>query len=173
LNENGVVAGWVTSSSTGGTTPYRWAAGTGFTSLANYSSGSSSYGYATAVNSNGTVVGAGFEPASGSIVASTWLANGKIVKLSQDDSNPSVAVAINNPGTIAGWAAVSSGVNHAVVWQPSSQSSGVILRPSTSVSVGVSTARVSTASSKCLADTGSITSRQALFTCVIKADHKR
>jgi probable HAF family extracellular repeat protein len=173
LNETGIVAGWVTSGSTSGTTPYRWAAGTGFTSLANYSSGSSGYGYATAVNSNGTVVGAGFEPASGSIVASTWLANGKIARLSPDDPNPSVAVAINNPGIIAGWAAVSSGVNHAVIWQPSSQASGVILRPSSSMSVGVSTLHVSTASSPCLGDPGSITSRQALFSCVIKADRRR
>jgi probable HAF family extracellular repeat protein len=173
LNENGVVAGWVTSGTTSGTKPYLWGASTGFTSLSNYSSGSSAYGYATAVNSNGTVVGADFEPSSGSIVASTWLANGAIVKLSPNDPNPSVAVAINNPGTIAGWAAVSSGVNHAVIWQPSSQASGVILRPSTSVSVGVSTPRVSTASSPCLADPRSITSRQALFTCVIKADRNR
>jgi hypothetical protein len=68
---------------------------------------------------------------------------------------------------------VASGANHAVIWQPSSQASGVILRASTSVSVGGSTPRVSTASSPCLADAHSITSRQALFTCVIKADHGR
>jgi len=173
LNETGTVAGWVTSGAMNGATPSRWAAGTGFTSLANYSTGSSGYGYATAVNSSGTVVGADFEPTSGSIVASTWLANGGIVRLSPDDPNPSVAVAINNPGTIAGWVAVSSGVNHAVIWQPSSQASGVIQRASTSVSVGVSTSRVSTASSACLANPRSITSRQALFTCVIKADHRR
>lgn len=54
------------------------------------------YGYATAVSSSGTVVGAAFEPAWGSIVASTWLANGTIVKLSPDDPNPSVAVAVND-----------------------------------------------------------------------------
>ena len=76
LNETGTVAGWVTSDGTSGTFPYRWASVTGFTLLANYSTGSSGYGYATAVSSNGTVVGAAFEPASGSIVASTWLANG-------------------------------------------------------------------------------------------------
>jgi probable HAF family extracellular repeat protein len=167
LNETGTVAGWVTSGGAGGTTPYRWEAGKGFTLLANYSTGASHYGYATAVNSNGTVVGADFDPVSGSIVASTWFANGRIMKLSPDNPNPSVAVAISNLGTIAGWAAVSNGVNHAVIWKPSSQASPVMRAP-TSV-----TALVSTASSPCLADPRAITSRQALFACVVNADLKR
>ena len=167
LNETGTVAGWVTSGGASGTTPYRWEAGKGFTLLANYSTGASQYGYATDVNSNGTVVGADFDPVSGSIVASTWFANGRIAKLSPDDPNPSVAVAISNLGTIAGWAAVSNGVNHAVIWKPSSQASPVMRAP-TSV-----TALVSTPSSPCLADPRSITSRQALFTCVVNADRKR
>jgi probable HAF family extracellular repeat protein len=168
LNETGAVAGWVTTGTAGGTTPYRWTRGTGFTLLASYSAASSTYGYATAVNANGTAVGAGFEPASGSIVASTWLANGGIVKLTPGDPNPSVAVAINNLGSIAGWAAISEGVNHAVIWQPSAQASHTVLRPPTSVNV-----RVSTASAPCLANPRSIASRQALFACVIEADRKR
>ena len=168
LSETGTVAGWVTSGASTGVIPYRWTAGTGFTLLTRYSTGSSGYGYATAVSSSGTAVGASFEPASGSIVASTWLANGAIVKLSPDDPNPSVAVAINDPGTIAGWAAVSNGVNHAVIWKPSSQVSPVIIRTPTSVA-----ARISTPSASCLADPRSITSRQALFACVVSADRKR
>jgi len=167
LNETGTVAGWLASGGASGTTPYRWEAGKGFTLLANYSTGASHYGYATAVNSNGTVVGADFDPVSGSIVASTWFANGRIAKLSPDDPNASVAVAISNLGTIAGWVAVSNGVNHAVIWKPSSQASPVMRAP-TSV-----TALVSTASSPCLADARSITSRQALFACVVDADSKR
>ena len=167
MNETGTVAGWVTSGGASGTTPYRWEAGKGFTLLANYSTGASHYGYATAVNSNGTVVGADFDPASGSIVASTWFANGRIAKLSPDDPNPSVAVAVTDLGTIAGWAAVSNGVNHAVIWKPSSQLSSVMRAP-TSVAV-----RISTASAPCLADLRSITSRQALFACVVNADRKR
>ena len=167
LNETGTVAGWVTSGGASGTTPYRWELGKGFTLLANYSTGASHYGYATDVNSNGTVVGADFDPVSGSIVASTWFANGRIVKLSPDDPNPSVAVAISNLGTIAGWAAVSNGVNHAVIWKPSSQASPVMRAP-TSV-----TALVSTPSSSCLGDPRSITSRHALFACVAHADLKR
>ena len=168
LNESGTVAGWVTSGAMDGAKPYRWDAVTGFTLLANYSPAGSGYGYAAAVNASGTVVGAAFQPASGSVVASTWLTNGTIAKLSPDDPNPSVAVAINNPGTIAGWATISNGVNHAVIWQPSSQSSPVVMRPPTTV-----TARLSTASAPCLSDPRSITSRQAIFACVIKADRKR
>jgi uncharacterized membrane protein len=167
LNEIGTVAGWVTSAGATGTTPYRWEAGKAFTLLASYSTGASRYGYATAVNSNGTVVGADFDPASGSIVASTWLSNGTIVKLSPDDANPSVAVAISNLGTIAGWAALANGVNHAVIWKPSSQASSIMRAP-TSVTV-----RISTASAPCLADPRSITSRQALFACVVNADRRR
>jgi hypothetical protein len=104
---------------------YRWSAATGFTMLANYSTGSSGYGYATAVNSNGAVVGAGFEPTSGSIVASMWLSNGSIVRLSPADPNPSVAVSITDQGTVAGWAAIRNNVNHAVIWKSSPQSSPV------------------------------------------------
>ena len=169
LNETGTVAGWMTSGATSSTLPYRWSAVTGFKRLANYSTEGSGYGYATALNSNGIVVGASFEPASGSIVASTWLANGTIVKLSPDDPNPSVAVAVNDAGTIAGWAAVSNGVNRAVIWKPSSQASTARMQAPTSVSA----VRVSGASAQCLADPRSITSREALFACVINADRKR
>jgi uncharacterized membrane protein len=167
MNETGTVAGWVTSGGASGTTPYRWQAGKEFTLLANYSTGASHYGYATAVNSNGTVVGADLDPASGSIVASTWFANGRIAKLSPEDPNPSVAVAVTDLGAIAGWAAVSNGVNHAVIWKPSSQLSPVMRAP-TSMTV-----RISTASAPCLADPRSITSRQALFACVVNTDRKR
>lgn len=166
LNETGTVGGWATSGATSDVTPYRWASGTGFTLLAHYAANGPRYGYATAVNSNGTVVGADFDPASGSIVASTWLSNGKIVKLSPDDPNPSVAVALNNLGTIAGWSALSNGVNHAVIWKPSSQVSPIMRAPTTA------TVRISTASAPCLSDPRSISSRQALFACVVNADRK-
>jgi probable HAF family extracellular repeat protein len=167
LNEKGTVAGWTTLG-TSSSTPYRWTLGTGFTLLKNYSTASSGYGYATAVNSKGTVVGADFDPSSGSIVASKWLSDGAITKLSPDDPNPSVAVAINSQGAIAGWAAVSNGINHAVLWQPSSLSSLAAVREPASPQV-----RVSTASAPCLANPRSIASRQALFSCVVEADRRR
>jgi probable HAF family extracellular repeat protein len=166
LNETGTVAGWLTRA-VGGTMPYRWTQGTGFTLLANYSG--AGYGYATAVSSSGTVVGAAFEPVSGSVVASTWLASGAIARLSPEDPNPSVAVAINATGTIAGWAAISNGVNHAVIWKTSSQGSPMVSRAPTSVTA----THASTASAPCLVDPRSITSRQSLFACVLKADRQR
>ncbi|MFL5639462.1 MAG: hypothetical protein ACJ78M_08810 [Gemmatimonadaceae bacterium] len=168
VTESGTVAGWLTSGSPSGATPYLWTAGAGFTRLANYSTAGSAYGYVAAVSSNGTLVGADFEPASGSIVASAWLPNGGIVKLSRDDPNPSVAVAINSGGTIAGWSTVSTGVNHAVIWKPTSEASQMVLRTPVSV-----TARASTASGSCLADRVAIVSRQTLFACVAKADRSR
>lgn len=173
LSENGTVAGWVTAGGTTAVTPYRWEAGTGFTLLSNYTTGTSRYGYATAVSSNGTVVGGDFEPSSGSIVASTWLANGAIVKLSPGDPNPSIAVAISNVGTIAGWSVTSSGVTHAVIWKASSQASPAIVPAFDRQAPTSVRASVSTASSSCLGDPHSITSREALFACVVKADRKR
>jgi probable HAF family extracellular repeat protein len=168
LNEAGSVAGWVTTSASGKTIPSRWSASTGFTLLRRYAPESASYGYAAAVNSNGTVVGAAFEPATGSIVASTWLANGSIVKLSPNDPNSSIAIAINNSGTIAGWASIANGVNHAVIWQRSSQATQTAVRSSATL-----TARVTVPGSDCLADARSITSRQAIFGCVAKSGWTR
>jgi probable HAF family extracellular repeat protein len=169
LNESGTVVGW-TASTDDRAAPYVWGTGKGFTRLSTYSSDATHYGYATGVSSSGTVVGAGFDPIAGSIVASAWLANGTIVRLSPEDPNPSVAVAISEAGTIAGWSAFAGGVNHAVVWQSAPQGTHVTLRTPTSVAI-----RVNTASSACLADASAIISRQSLFGCVIRADrsHKR
>jgi probable HAF family extracellular repeat protein len=166
LNETGAVVGWATTGRGGVPAPYGWSAGSGFTFLARYA-GSSNYGYATAVNSTGAIVGAALEPSSGSIVATTWPAAGGIVRLSRDDPNPSVAVAVNNLGTIAGWATVSNGGNHAVIWSPVSNSSRAIQSAATPMR------RISTASAPCLGDVRAITSRQALFACVLKSDYGR
>lgn len=165
LNETGAVVGWATTGRGGVPAPYRWSAGSGFTFLARYA-GISSYGYATAVNSSGAIVGAAQEPASGSIVATTWPVAGGIVRLSRDDPNASVAVAINNVGTVAGWATVSNGGNHAVIWSPVSNSSRAIQ------SAVAPMRRISTASAPCLGDVRAITSRQALFACVLKSDKR-
>lgn len=159
LNESGSVVGWA-SSGTVTTTPYSWTPGKGFTRLANYSIDRNPYGYATAINSSGIVVGADREPVSGSIVASAWVPSGEIVRLSPDDPYPSIALALNSSGVIAGWAELSSGDNHAVIWKRSSQSSRSLVQPLTSVS-----ARIRSATAACLSDSRSITSRQRLFAC--------
>ena len=166
VSENGSVVGWA---SAGGTaSPYLWTPEKGFTRLANYATGQGIYGYATAINSSGTIVGGDLEPVSGSIVASAWLASGSIIRLSPIDPYPSVAVAVNNSSTIAGWATLSSGANHAVVWRPSVKASGATIN----APIGVAT-RVVSVNAPCLAKTRLITSRQALFECVIDADSER
>ncbi|HEY0529827.1 MAG TPA: hypothetical protein VGD02_13445, partial [Gemmatimonadaceae bacterium] len=121
-------------------------------------------GYAAAVNASGTVVGADYDPTSDAIVASTWLSNGSIVRLTPDDPNPSVAVSINSAGTIAGWAAV-GGANHAVLWKKTT--SGLSAAFSESAPKKRS---IAPASSGCLGDVHSIASRADLFTCVAAAD---
>jgi len=172
MNEARTVVGW-TDATTRGAAPYRWTAVTGFSHLPTYSPGG--YGYATAVNSGGNAVGAAQEPVSGSIVATLWPTSGGMQRLSPDDDNSSVAVAINSNGTIAGWASLASGVNHAVIWVPSTQlgkmqaagltqSSTVASLPSRASASAVSTGN------GCLKEMRAIRSRQALFACVIDAD---
>lgn len=165
MNEAGVIVGWFTKDRQTDASPYRWAASTGFASLPHYSVGSSGYGYATAVNSAGTVVGADLEPVSRSIVATAWSATGAISRLTPGDPNASVAVAINNTGTIAGWANVADRVIHAVVW-----SSTLKAAHSNLVGAGTVSRHVSAPSTACLKGVRSILSRQALFACATNAD---
>ncbi len=168
VNDAGIIVGWFTRAGQNGPAPYRWAASTGFTSLPHYSPGSGGYGYAAAVNSTGTVVGADLEPISGSIVATSWSPAGAISRLTADDPNASVAVAVNNAGTIAGWATVSDRVNHAVVW------SSTLKASHTSLNVSVPVRRyLSAASTPCLKGVRGVLSRQALFVCATDADRTR
>ena len=172
LNERGTVVGWFKSYTEPypQPSPYSWTAGVGFTRLERYSTDNSQFGYAIDVNSPGSVVGTDFYPALGTVVASRWPAEGGIVRL---DANPSVAVAINDSGTAAGWVTVSTSVNHAAIWLPSIPASGAVLRPSASVSADVRSPAVSSRSSSCLTSLRATTSRQALFTCVMNADRNR
>jgi hypothetical protein len=125
------------------------------------------------VNASANTVGAALEPRSGSIVATLWPVSGGIQRLSPDDPNPSVALAINRAGTIAGWASVASGVNHAVIWVPSSQftrqqTAAAIALPNPGV---VSSQRdMMSSATGCLKQMRSLGSRDALFGCVMEAD---
>ncbi|HEY4733212.1 MAG TPA: hypothetical protein VIH53_01555 [Gemmatimonadaceae bacterium] len=166
LNEAGNIVGWYTQRGQPGVSPYRWDASTGFTPLSNFVA-SGGYGYAAAVNAAGTVVGADLEPASGSIVATTWSPTGAITRLTADDPNASVAVAINSVGTIAGWANVADRVNHAVVW------SSTLKASRSSVLSAGTTRHLSAASTPCLKSVRSILSRQGLFSCATTADRGR
>ena len=174
LNDDRTVVGWTQVS--GGVVPYRWTATAGFTILPNYSS--AKYAYAASVNATASTAGAALDPASGSIVATLWPPSGGIQRLSPEDPKPSVALAINRGGTIAGWASVGAGVNHAVIWVPSSQlhkqqrtaaviSSTILASPSSRSEIQ------SPSSDGCLKQMHSLTSREALFDCVREADRTR
>lgn len=167
MSDGGSVVGW-TSTEQSSVAPYRWVPGRGFTSLDHYDGSTAGYGYATAVASTGIAVGADLDPGSRNIVASAWLANGAIARLSPDNPSPSVAVAINETGMIAGWSAVTGGVNHATVWSYSANASAGQLR----VLSGFGAA-VSTASAPCLRIASTLTSRRSLFDCAAAADRAK
>jgi hypothetical protein len=92
------------------------------------------------------------------------------VRLTPTDPNPSVAVALNKTGTIAGWGAISNGVNHAMVWSPVAGSSNSQAALNMSVPSSARQSRTVTASTSCLTGVASIASRQKLFACVLSAD---
>jgi probable HAF family extracellular repeat protein len=174
INEAGTVVGWTDGS--GGVAPYRWTAATGFTVLPDYPS--ATYAYATGVNPSGNTVGAALDPTSGSIVATLWPASGGIQRLTPENPNPSVALAINSGGSIVGWASVSAGVNHAMIWVPSSQLARWQAReapsPSSLGSPSVSNAELLSATDDgCLKQMHSLGSRHALFACAMQADRAR
>jgi len=170
LNEDRTVVGWTTKAA--GITAYRWTTTGGFTVLPSYTS--STYAYAAGVNAYGSAVGAALEPTSGSIIATLWPATGGVVRLSPEDGSPSVALAVNRSGTIAGWASVAGGVNHAVIWVPSTQSNrqmtpaGVVISSASSHSDQRKSSP--SRSSSCLNQMRLLRTRQGLFTCVMAAD---
>jgi probable HAF family extracellular repeat protein len=166
LNDRGTVVGSVTNAQTG-VSPYRWDGGSGFTLLARLSVGYS-VGHAFAVNASGTVVGIDREPNSGVSVATAWPPSGGIVRLSPGDPAPSIAIAINATGTIAGWALALGGATHAVIWTPA-----VDMLGSRSAAATPMHDNASTATTRCVADVSSIMSRQKLTACVIEADRNR
>ncbi len=173
INNVRTVVGW--TERLGAVVAYRWTPATGFTVLPTYSS--AMYAYAAGVNDGGNTVGAALEPA-GSIVATLWPATGGVQKLSPRDPNPSVALAINAAGAIAGWATVPGGANHAVIWQPVPLLSNPQLGTSDpSLSADLRSAREPqsplASSAGCLKRIQSLQSRQALFTCVIESDRTR
>lgn len=165
LNDRGIVVGWASIGTGGSLTPYTWSASQGFRLLSHYTTGANQYGYATSVNSVGSVVGADFDPTAGSIVASFWSPHGSIVRLSKGDSNPSVAIAINDFGTVAGWATLAARSSHAVVWRPSSTAGSTLVAPT-----NVALIRVVPKTTTCLTSASAVVSRQAIFDCVAKAD---
>src|SRR5437762_12442707 len=93
--------------------PYRWSDGQGFTVLP-----TGSFGYALAVNGRSTAVGARWDPVVQAYHAAAWPRAGGMIALSPNDPNPHIAVAINDPGAVAGWSSLDccGGENHATLW---------------------------------------------------------
>jgi probable HAF family extracellular repeat protein len=165
LNNLGVVVGWTSlTRNAGPVQPYKWTESTGFTVLPTFSS---SYGYATSVNVMGTIIGASTDAQFGAIQAAAWPVAGGIVKLSPDDPNPSVAVAINASGVVAGWSSLGT-ANHATVW---------MLGPGRGLSARATGSRLRspmlTAAKSgpvaCLSDARAVISKQLLIDCVVKS----
>lgn len=143
---------------------YRWTEGEGFTIL----SGASSY--ATAVNTGGTAVGVAWDPALFVAQATAWPRSGGSIRLSPDDPNPTIPMAVNDLGIVVGWAAQSGGGNHATVWvlgPANGVLAGTALRPTASARVVTPTAGAAAAAvNACVADPESLVSRGALLACV-------
>jgi probable HAF family extracellular repeat protein len=121
INDLGAVVGWTSPHGAfPPTQPYLWAHRAGFTVLPNFTDDPSGQGgYAQDLNYLGTAVGASWEPDDG-FQAAAWPRAGGIVRLSPDDSNPSVAMAVNGTGVVVGWSSLDCcGFlgTHATLWK--------------------------------------------------------
>lgn len=174
LNDRGVVVGWTAAGGNSGVQAYRWTNSAGFTLLPTFSPDPNTYGYALSVNLTGTAVGASIDGAIGAIQAAAWPGAGGIVKLSPDDPNSSVAVAVNVVGVVVGWSSLGAAANHATLWRlrPGRGASPPPIASNPPAPV-VTKARVVLQGARtgpvgCLSDRGAVLSRQVLINCVVK-----
>jgi probable HAF family extracellular repeat protein len=159
------VVGWA-SATTLGQRPYRWTEDEGFIVLPTVAGG-----YALSVNGSGTAVGAAWDPVVRAYQATAWPRSGGAIRLSPDNPQPQVAVAVNDARVVVGWSAQSGGGNHATVWLLGPVSDVLAhraaLKPrapgATLTRTAVAAAAVANA---CLSDTEALVSRGALFDCV-------
>ena len=164
MNETGTVVG-STDIFGVGLRPYRWSDREGFTVLP---AGSTSF--ALAVNARATAVGASSDPDGAVARATAWPRGGGVITLSPDDPNPSIAVAINDGGTVAGWSALDccGFENHATVW--SFGSSLVAVKPPGHPHPPHPPKLTASGFTACLSDRRALRSRAALFACVAGND---
>lgn len=153
LNEQGAVAGVLTSNSTGQrvTLAFLWTATDGFHLLPG------SGAVASSVNARLTVVGTG-----PGVRAVAWPPAGGIVTLSPDDPGLSSAVAINKHGLIAG-VVFRDGQNRATVWKlgPGRAPDAVASRSAMEAPKGAAA---------CLSDEQALISKQTLFECIVASE---
>jgi probable HAF family extracellular repeat protein len=179
LNNAGTVVGWISGNGVG-VSPYRWRDNEGFTVLPTFSS-LASYGYATAVNARGTVVGASFDRQYGAIQAAAWPKGGGIVKLSPDDPHPNIAVAVNAAGAVAGWSNLGGAPNHATLWRLGPDEGlkrfSVVAKRGDAAgapgSAAFASADMAPGPESCLTDTRALITRQTLFACIIDNDQSQ
>lgn len=175
LNDWGVVVGWTSPSPANGTHPYKWTERAGFTLLPTFSPTPGIYGYAQSVNLSGTAVGASLDAQLDAIQAAAWPGAGGIVRLSPGDPNPSVAVAVNAVGGVAGWSSLDccGAANHATLWRlgpgrgvtTATVAEHTPPQPLRAGPTGSQSARSGAVS--CLADPQAVASRQLLMNCVV------
>lgn len=110
VNNNGTIVG--VSYTANGTTYHAFSYSDGVMTDLGSLSGSESNSYATAINDAGTIVGAYFS-ADGTTYRAFSYSNGTMTDIGTLGGPNSVALGINNSGTIVGWANVASGAYHA------------------------------------------------------------
>jgi hypothetical protein len=147
--------------------PYKWRDGTGFTLLPTFSSSS---GYASSVNVMGTAVGASTDAQFGKIQAAAWPQAGGIVKLSPDDPNSSVAVAVNASGIVVGWSSLET-ANHATVWKLGPGRGASTPLVASHPGVPAFAAAMQSGPVGCLSDARALISKQTLIDCIVRREN--
>jgi probable HAF family extracellular repeat protein len=168
LNDGPTVVGLAMTDALG-FRPYLWREGEGFTILPTLAGG-----YATAVNRAGSAVGVAWDPVLQAYQATAWPRSGGAIRLSPDDPNPQIALAINDMDMAVGWSVQSEGGNHATLWLLSSETSVLTMRAARTPAASAGTvtpaaAAASPAATACLSDTDALVSRGALLECIARS----
>ena len=154
--------GWARTNALG-QRPYVWREGEGFTILPTPAGG-----YATAINRSDLAVGVAWHPELGAYQATAWRRSGSAIRLSPDDSNPQIALAVNDMGVVVGWSARSEG-NRATLWllgPASAELVALVRKPLPAAIAGAATASAAaSAATACLANPDALASRSALLAC--------
>lgn len=118
INSDGEIAGQASFPPSGYQHPVKWDASRTMVDLGLFPNGR--YGYASAINDAGQVVGgAEWSQTTGEFRAFVWDETGGLQPLATLGGTWAYAASINNAGLIAGYARTTAGYIHAVVWDAS------------------------------------------------------
>ena len=164
MGDGPTAVGWARTN-TLGSRPYVWREGAGFTILPTPAGG-----YATAINRSDLAVGVAWHPELGAYQATAWRRSGDAIRLSPDDSNTQIALAVNDLGVVVGWSARTEG-NHATLWVLGPASAELValatrepLHPAPSGSA-MSASVAASAAATCLSNPDVLVSRGAVLAC--------